>query len=80
MQLSTLLLTEMSPTLGKPRKYMTPYQTQILLWRYETNPYIKKEEKHQLAHLLNISEERIKDWFEERRKRQRKSGIFRDGE
>ena len=66
--------------LGEARNYLTPYQTQILVRWYEANPYLEWEERHQLAQLLNISEERIKDWFSARRKRQTKSGKFRDGE
>ena len=59
---------------------MTPDQTQILVRRYEANPYLEREASHQLARLLNISEERIKHWFRDRRNRQRKSGKLRDGE
>ena len=60
---------------------MTPYQTQVLVRRYEANSYLKREESHQLAQSLNISAERIKDWFHERRKRQRKKNEkLRDGE
>ena len=71
----------MSPILGKARKYITPYQTQILVRRYEANRYLEREERHELAQSLNISEERIKDWFRERRKWQRKKiGKLWDGE
>ena len=70
----------MSPTLGKAIKYMTPDQTQILVRRYEANPYLEREERHQLAQLLNVSEERIKRWFKDRRRKETKSGKLRDGE
>ena len=56
---------------------MTPYQTQILVRRYEANSYPDWEERHQLAQLLNISEERVRDWFSARRKRQTKSEKLR---
>ena len=59
---------------------MTPYQTKILVRRYEADPYLEPEERHQLAQSLNISEERIKEWFSQRRKRQTKSGKLSDGE
>ena len=71
----------MSPILEKARKYLTSYQAQILVRRYEANPYPKREERHQLAQLLNISEERINNWFTQWRLRQRKkSGKLHDGE
>ena len=59
---------------------MTPDQTKILLRRYEANPYLELEERHQLAKSLNISEERIKVWFGNRRKKQTRRGKLRDGE
>ena len=70
----------MSPNLGKAKKYMTPYQAQTLLRRYETNPYLELGERHQLAQSLNISEERITEWFVQRRSWQRRSGMLHDGE
>ena len=70
----------MSPTLGRAKKFMTQYQTQTLLRRYEANPYLELEERHQLAQSLNITGERIRLWFVHRRYKQRKSGTLRDGE
>ena len=70
----------MSPTLGKVKKYMTPYQAQTLLRRYEAKPYLELGESHQLAQSLNISEVRIRHWFIERRSGQKKRGKLRGGE
>ena len=69
----------MSPTLGKASN-MTPYQIQILVRKYEANSYLRGKERRQLAQSLNTSEEKIRYWFSDRRKRQMKSGKLRDGE
>ena len=71
----------MCPTLGKPKRRMTQYQTQTLLKMYEENPFLELEERHQLAKSLNISKKRITDWFVQRRKREKRSGMLLcDGE
>ena len=59
---------------------MTKYQEQTLKERIENNPYLGKEEKHQLARLLNISEKRISMWFVNMRKARRITGLLAKGE
>ena len=59
---------------------MTPYQTQILMKVYEAQCYLVMEERQHLAQSLNISENKISNWFDERRKKQRRMGIFCGGE
>ena len=71
----------MCPTLGKLKRLMTPHQTQTLVKKYEDNPFLELEERHQLAQSLNISKERITNWFVRRRYREKRRGLLlRDGE
>ena len=65
--------------LGK-KKYLTPYQTQTLTKILQNKPYLKKEEKQQLANLLNISEETINRWFVGGRAQRRQAGLLAKGE
>ena len=74
------MLTDIPPTLGKIRASFTPYQTQVLLKRYEAEPYLELEEIDQLAQSLNISEKKARRWFTNRRARQKEKGILRGGE
>ena len=56
---------------------MTEYQSQILIERFQANPYVDKEERRQLVKLLNISEGKVMTWFLNRRKRAKASGQFK---
>ena len=42
-------------------------QLQILMERFRAKPYLGKGDKRQLAKSLNISEEKIRWWFNNRR-------------
>ena len=74
----------MPQTLGekitKEYKYMSPYQTQVLLKRYQAKPYLEKEEGCQLAQSLGISQKRIRHWFSMRRYRNKRNAILHRGE
>ena len=59
---------------------MTAKQTQILMKRFEEKPQLKKEEKYQLAKLLNVSEKRITAWFWNMRCKRRRQGLLAEGE
>ena len=59
---------------------MTAKQTQILMKRFEEKPQLKKEEKYQLAKLLNVSEKRITVWFWNMRFKRRRQGLLAEGE
>ena len=48
--------------------------------RLKNKPYLEKEEKHELARLLNISVKRIEWWYKNRRKERRKAGLLEKGE
>ena len=80
IQFGFVTLTEIPPSLIKGLKRMTPYQQQRLMKCYESEPYLKRKECHQLAQSLNTSEDKIRYWFTERRRKQRKMGIYRGGE
>ena len=54
---------------------MTPYQIYILMKEFKANPFLKKEEQHQLARLLNVSAKRIGVWYSRRRFEKRKEGL-----
>ena len=58
----------MSPTLGTcKRRYQTSlHQKQILIKTFEAKQYLEKEEKFELAGVLNTSKKRIESWFKER--------------
>ena len=70
----------MHPLLKRKSKSFTPYQTQTLIQWFEDKPYLKFEEKHQLAKSVNISERRIQDWYRYRRSVRRKAGLLPKGE
>ena len=42
---------------------MTEYQKKILMKMFHAKPYLKEAENYQLAQSLNISEQRIREWF-----------------
>ena len=42
---------------------------------FKANPFLRKEEQHQLARLLNVSAERIGAWYAKRRFDKRKEGF-----
>ena len=58
---------------------MTSSQTKILLEKFKTNPYLKKEEQDHLARTLNTSAIRIADWYRIRRFSQREKGLLVKG-
>ena len=68
------------PPIGTERKFMTPYQSEILQKEFENNPFPEAEEQHQLAKLLNLSEIRIRSWYACRRSKKRKAGLPIEGE
>ena len=53
----------MSLTLGRKAKNLTPYQKETLMKRLKAMTTLKKEEKCELAVLLNITQRRVADWF-----------------
>ena len=59
---------------------MTKHQKQILMKSFLENPYLKKEETYRLTQSLNISERRIKDWFDNQRRAKRRNGSLHMGE
>ena len=60
--------------LGKA-KYLTPGQTQTLMKKFQNKHYLDKEEKHQLANLLKISEKKVEKWFIDKRSQRRQPGL-----
>ena len=46
---------------------MTTHQKRTLMKVFQAKPHLQKEEIYQLAQSLNISEERIKNWFQNKR-------------
>ena len=64
----------------RKRKSITPYQTQMLMKWFQVNPFLENEEKHQLAKSLNISEQRIQDWYRNKRYKRRQKGLLPKGE
>ena len=59
---------------------MTSIQEKILMEKFKTNPYLKQEQKHQLARSLNISVKRIESWYRRMRFSQRQKGLLVKGE
>ena len=60
--------SETFPNSEKTRKYLTIYQRQILEKRFQINPYLQKQEGHQLSTLLNVTKSRIEQWFISKRR------------
>ena len=48
--------------------------------RFQANPYVRKEEKCELAKSLNITKEKIKVWFEYRRSKAKTKSLLSKGE
>ena len=63
MQLRSTLITEIISTLGKKLNLLTQKQKQVLVKQLEVNPYLEPGEIHQLAESLNISAEKVSNWF-----------------
>ena len=59
---------------------MTSNQTKVLMEKFKTNSCLKKEERHQLARALNLSTERIAEWYRHRRFIQRQKELWVKGE
>ena len=62
------------------RKHFNTYQTQILMEKFQACPYLQYEEAVQLAKSLNISVDRIRMWFQNRRQKESKEGSMFEGE
>ena len=45
------------------RKFLTPYQNQVLMDRFRANTPMKKEERYQIAKSLNIGPRKVLDWL-----------------
>ena len=73
----TVFTYEIFSNLESKRKELTPYQKQVLMKRFQANPYLKLGEKHKLAESLNISAKSIDIWFTLRRYWTRKKGLLR---
>ena len=48
--------------------------------RFEAKPFLEKDKTHQLAKFLNVSKERIVQWFASRRYQERQKGLLPKGE
>ena len=70
-------MNEIISKLARKKKNVTPYQKQLLVKRFQANPYLELGEKHQLAESLNMSEESIVSWFSVRRYYTKKKGLLR---
>ena len=55
---------------------MSKYQNQTLMISFQANPFLKNEEKHRLAKLLNLKERRIGGWFTHMRRKRRAEGLL----
>ena len=55
---------------------MTPYQKSILMKKFKANPFLKTEEQHQLAKLLNASVKKIGAWYARMRFHKRNQGFL----
>ena len=75
MQLKSTLITEIISTSGKKPTFFTEKQKQVLMKWFEAKPYLELGEKHQLAELLNISDEKISRWFRGALFRKRRKNI-----
>ena len=69
----------MCPILGILRR-MTESQVQILMESFKTNPYPRKEHKHQLSESLNITQKNIEKWFDYMRHKKLKEGVQMKGQ
>ena len=70
------MLIQIPSILEKKMKNFTPYQTEMLVKRFQAKPYLTKGEKYQLARSLNVSHSKIEHWFVSRRYRKRKQGLL----
>ena len=59
---------------------MTEYQSQMLMKRFQANPYLNGEEKRQLAKSLNVSGTKIRNWFDYQRKKLKAKNMLCEGE
>ena len=71
-------LTQMSPKLNtcKRKNLTSGHQKHILMKTFEVKPYREKEEKLELANVLNIRIKRIENWFSERCFEKKKDGLM----
>ena len=73
-------LTNITQMLGRTSKPMTTHQKRILMKEFQAKPRLQKEELNQLSQSLNISEPRIKNWFQNMRAAERRKGSLHMGE
>ena len=66
---------ERSPSF-KVTKHLTKDQEQTLIKIFQAKPYLEREERHQLARLLNITESRISRWYGKRRQLTKQAGLL----
>ena len=65
--------------IGTESSQLTVYQEQALMESFQAKRYLKKDQRDQLAKALNITESRIKKWYENRRSACRKRGLLAKG-
>ena len=58
-----LFIAQLSFSLGKARKVMTPYQRRTLIRIFKQKGQLDQKEVEYLAKKLGMSEERVKNWF-----------------
>ena len=80
MQMISFSLTEKHPSAKLGQKYLSVQTTRKLLERFQDDPFLQKNEKHQLARTLNISEKVVTKWYINRRVKSRRAGLLVKGE
>ena len=62
--------------LEKTRTKLTSNQTEALMKTFQAKPYLEREEKHQLAKSVNMSERSIAYWFANQRAKSKNDGLL----
>ena len=60
--------------------FLTETQKTTLMERFQANEYLTKEEKHELAMSLNITEGKIANWYTRRRRKNVAEGVLSQSE
>ena len=67
---------EMSPILGLKKKISTEAQKKILMEQFEAKKYLTKQEKSELAMLMNLNESTITNWYCHMRQKKAAEGML----
>ena len=75
-----IVLNGFIQTLDMKRIRMTEAQTQILMEKFKAKKHPRKEEKFHLAKSLNITVDKVENWFRRKRRKKVPQGMLNQSE